>query len=146
MARVEASALIKRPVEAVFEFVTNPENDSLWQTGGVGDFEQTPEGPIRLGTTQKGVSQFLGQRAEWTTEVTEYEPNRKVTYDLAWGPIRAEQSAIFEPVEGGTRFTLVTEGEVGGFFKVAEPVAIRVIRRDIEASVANLKDILEAEA
>ena len=145
MFRVEASVVINRPVEEVFAFVTNPENDPQWLSGML-ESEQTSEGPKGVGTTEQGVAQIVGQRIEWTAEVTEYEPNKKVKHKVTAGPISAEQSQIFEPVEGGTRFTLVLEGETGGFFRLAEPIVIRILQRDLEANVANLKDILEAGA
>jgi hypothetical protein len=34
---------------------------------------------------------------------------------------------------------------VGGFFRLAEPLVARVIRRQMEADMATLKDLLEAE-
>jgi hypothetical protein len=79
-------------------------------------------------------------------EVTEYEPNRKLATEMAFGPIVAQQALTFDAVEGGTKVTLAIEGEIGGFFRLAEPLVIRIIQRDFEASLANLKDILEAEA
>ena len=145
MLRVEASVVINRPVEEVFAFVTTPENDPQWRSGML-ESKQTSEGPKGVGTTEQGVVQLLGRRIEWTAEATEYEPNKKVKDKVAAGPMSAEQSQTFEPVEGGTRFTLVLEGETGGFFRLAEPIVIRILQRDLEADVANLKDILEAEA
>ena len=146
MARVEASVVINRPVEEVFAFATNPENDPQWQTSML-ESEQTSEGPMGVGATVRGVAQFLGQRIEWTSEVTEYEPNRKIVHKVTPpAPISLEQSETFEPVEGGTRVTIVGEGETGGFFRLAEPIVIRMYERQIEANLGNLKDILEAQA
>lgn len=144
MARVEASVVISRPVEEVFAFAANPENDSLWQTGGQ-DLGSTYDGPMRVGAKAQGASQWLGRRFEWTSEVTEYEPNRKVQSEMALGPISAKISTVFDPVESGTKVTMALEGEVGSFFRLAEPIVIRMIQRDVESSLANLKDILEAE-
>ena len=141
----EASVVISRPVEEVFEFVNNPENDPLWQSSMM-ESAQTSEGSMGVGTTLRGVAQLVGQRMEWTAEVTEWEPNRKVTYEVSGGPLSAEQSLTFEAVEAGTKFTLVLEGETGGFFKLAEPIVTRMLQRDTETDLANLKDILEAEA
>ena len=45
---------------------------------------------------------------------------------------------------GSTRFTQNFEAEVGGFFRLAEPLVGRAIRRQIEADMATLKDLLEA--
>jgi len=145
MVRVEASVVINRPVDEVFTFVTNPENHPQWRSGFL-ESKQTSEGPMGVGTTEQGVAQQLGRRMEMTAEVTEYEPNKRVKHKVAAGPMSGEQSQTFEPVEGGTRFTLVLEGETGGFFSLAEPIVVRILQRDLEADVANLKDILEAQA
>lgn len=32
MARVESSVVIERPVDEVFEFVTDPRNEALWSS------------------------------------------------------------------------------------------------------------------
>jgi hypothetical protein len=42
--------------------------------------------------------------------------------------------------------TMVGEAETGGFFKLAEPVVNRMMQRQLEGNIANLKDILEAQA
>jgi hypothetical protein len=60
MARVEASAVIDRPVEEVFAFATNPENDSLWQTGGQ-DMGTSYDSPVEVGAKAQGESQYLGR-------------------------------------------------------------------------------------
>jgi len=149
MARIEASVVINRPVEEVFEFVTNPKNDVLWQSG-VLESEQTSEGPMGVGTMVRSVSQSLGRRMESLSEITEYEPNTKIKYKVTSGPMTGEPSCTFEPVEGGTRLTFVGEGEIGGFFKrlvgLADSIVVRMMQRGVETDLANLKDILEAEA
>jgi uncharacterized protein YndB with AHSA1/START domain len=143
MARMEASAVINRPVDKVFAYMADVRNWPQWYSGML-EGEQTSKGPVGVGTTSQGVSQFLGRRMDWTAEVTKYEPNRKFELKITSGPMSIEQSLTFEPVEGGTRFTLVGEGETGGFFRLAEPVVNRMQRRQMEGDLANLKDILEA--
>ncbi len=112
----------------------------------MGDFEQTPEGPIRLGTTQKGVSQFLGQRAEWTTEVTEYEPNRKFSSKTTSGPMEIQSTFTVEAADGGTKVNLVAAVETGGFFRLAEPVFVSTVKRQVATDIRTLKDVLEGQA
>ena len=79
-----------------------------------------------------------------TFEITEYEINKRNCIRTVSGPIPATGCRIVEPVEGGTRFTQITKGEVGGFFKLAEPLVVRAARRQYETDLATLKDILEA--
>lgn len=54
---------------------------------------------------------------------------------------------LFEPSDdgGSTRFTQTFEVEVGGFFRLAEPLVGRTIQRQQEADMATLKDMLEAD-
>ena len=42
--------------------------------------------------------------------------------------------------------TVTGQAEMGGLFKLAEPVVARMTMRQIESDFANLKDVLEAQA
>lgn len=145
MVKVEGTVVINRPIEEVFAFLTNPDNSSLWQ-GMVLEAKQTSEGPVGVGTMGQVVGQFLGRRMESTWEVTEFELNRKATLKTTSGPIPYMNSATLEPVEEGTKVTLVAEYEVGGYFKLAEPILARMAQRQAETDYANLKDLVEAQA
>ncbi len=145
MIEAETSVVINRPVEKVFAFVNDSENAPQWRSS-VLESRQTSEGPIGVGTTLAEVIRFLGRRIESTFEVTEYEPNSKISAKTTSGPIPFEVSRTFESVEGGTRLTVTIEGETGGFFKLAEPLVARMTKRQIETDHANLKDLLEAQA
>ena len=143
MIRFENSVVINRPVEEVFEFVSNFNNDPLWQPA-FQEGEITSEGPIGVGTTGRNVIRFLGRTIESTIEMTEYEENRKLGVRTTSGPTPAKVVDTFEPVEGGTRLTQNFEAEVGGFLKLAEPVVGRMVKRQQQNNFANLKDLLEA--
>ncbi len=144
MERIETSVVINRPVKEVFAFLEDPANDPQWQSGLL-EAEYTSEGPLGVGTTAREVRKLLGRRIESTYEITEYEPDSKMALKTTSGPIPIEQSASFEAVEEGTKVTLVGEFEPGGFFKLAEPIVGRVAKRQFEADVANLKELLEAQ-
>ena len=142
--KIETSVVINKSVEVVFEFMANPENDMLWQSGVLGS-RKTSEGRMGAGTTEESEFQFLGRRIKSTLEVTEYEPHRKIEYKTISGPIPFKVSYIFDSLaEGGTKVTFVMEGDAGGFFKLAEPLVARTVQRQWETNLATLKDILEA--
>ncbi|NIS83500.1 MAG: hypothetical protein GTO14_25630 [Anaerolineales bacterium] len=88
----------------------------------------------------------MGRRLESTSEITEFVPNKKMAWKATSGPIPLEASASFEAVEGGTKVTIVGEAEVGGVFKMAEPLVARSAKKQFESDFANLKDLLEAGA
>jgi uncharacterized membrane protein len=145
MMKVELSVVINRPIEEVFAFTTNLENASLFQPD-VLESRQTSEGPISAGTTWQEVRHMLGRRMESTNVVTEYEPNKRIFFRTASGPIPVEGGYTFEPVEGGTKLIIVGQAETSGFFKLADPLVASIVKRQLEASSAILKDLLEAQA
>ena len=144
MITIEYSVMINRPVEEVFSFVTNPENNSQWVSGLI-EVKLTSPGPMGVGSTGTDVRQFLGRRIESTWEVTAHEVNRKSAFKVSSGPLPMEGTWTFEPVEGGTNVTFKVEGDPGGFFKLAEPLVGRIAKRQIENDHNNLKDLLEAQ-
>lgn len=105
MLNIEKSVVINRPIEEVFAFVSPGENWSQWATELV-ESKKTSEGPLDVGTTYVHVAQMLGRRIENGYEVTEYEPNRKVSMKATSGAVPADVALTFEPVEGGTRLGL----------------------------------------
>ncbi len=145
MTKLEVTVVISRPIEQVFAFVTDPEKMSLWMSDLV-EAKQTSEGPVGVGTTASAVANPLGRRIESTQEVVKYEPNRKFAIKSTSGPVASEDEFTFESVAGGTKVTRVTEAGLGGFFRLAEPLAVRMLKRQFETNFANLKDLLDAEA
>ena len=142
--RVEHSVVIGRPIEEVFAFAADPNNDALWQSTTL-EVEQTSQGPVDVGATFRNTTKFLGRRFDTSYEMTENEPPHRQCYRVTSGPIPGEICYLFGPTDdGSTRFTQNFEAEVGGFFRLAEPLVGRAIRRQIDADMATLKDLLEA--
>jgi uncharacterized protein YndB with AHSA1/START domain len=145
MIELKHNTVINRPVEEVFAYVTNAENLSHWMSELV-EAKQESGGPVGVGTTINAVANVLGRRAESIQEVSEYELNSKFAIKSTSGPVENEDKFTFESVAGGTKVTRVTEGEVSGFFRMAEPLVVRMLNRQFETNFANLKDLLEAQA
>ncbi len=146
MAKFEKSVVINQSLEKTFEFVVNAENEPLWQTQ-VQEAKFTSDGPIGVGSTSAQTAHFMGRRIETTGEITEYEQNVHWAWKSTSGPIPGSGRTAFEAVgEGQTKVTISADLELGGFFKVAEPLVARSGGRLMESNLANLKDLLEAEA
>jgi len=143
--KIETSIVINRPLEEVFAVLSNIENNPKWSSAFL-EAKKTSAGPIGVGTTWRVVQKALGQRIEGEAEVTEYEPNRKCALKSRSGPIPAKIRQTFEPVEGSTRVSVVFEAEPGGFFKLAEPLVMSMLKRTLETDFANVKDLMEAHA
>lgn len=145
MTKLEHSVIINRPAEEVFDYMTDFEKLSEWMSELV-EAKQNSEGAVSVGSTISAVATPLGRRAESTLEVTEYEPNKKFTIKSTSGPVASKDEFTFETVTDGTEVTRVTEAEMGGFFRMAEPLVVRMLNRQFETNFANLKDLLEAQA
>ena len=144
MIEVEHGLVIERPVGEVFALVTNVGDNPRWQSG-VLQARKTSQGPMGVGSTGIELRKFLGRRMKFTFAVTEYKENSKFGFKTTSGPIPFEGIETFESVAGGTKVNLAFHFEVGGFFRLAEPIVGRIAQRVVKADCRNLKDLLEAE-
>lgn len=147
MLRAEATVVIDRPIEEVWSHVSDPRNELEYSHGAV-EREVVTEGPIGKGTRVRGVDRFLGRRIEAEYEVTEIDPPTRLASRTVRGPFDARFTMMLETADGGTRVTAVGEspGLKGFFGKVADPVAVRIFRRQLETDLGTLKDLLESRS
>jgi len=144
MVTTEKSVVINQPINRVFEFVSIAENDAVWRAE-IQDSKVTSEGTFGVGSTISQTASFMGRNFEAEGEVTEYEPGRIIAWKLISGPIGGGGQTAFEAKgESQTEVTITSNFDVGGFFKLAEPLVARSGGRQTEANLATLKDILEA--
>jgi carbon monoxide dehydrogenase subunit G len=141
MIRIENSVVVNRPPEEVFAYATDVANLPEWQSSAL---EGRIDGPMQAGATGTVVRKFLGRRIDSSVKIEEYEPPRRFAVQSTAGPVSFHVRQTVEPDGSGARISIVMEGEPGGFFKLAEPLVERAMRREIEGNFATLKDILEA--
>ena len=143
MTHIQHTITIDRPVDEVWDYVLDTRNDPVWITNVV-DVGRGADAPVEVGLEIEETYKFLGVRLPMTLKVTEHEPPRRSAIEFSNGPVSGRGSYQFDAVDGGTRFTMTMDTDAHGFFKLAEPVFARMARRDVAASLGNLKDILEA--
>jgi carbon monoxide dehydrogenase subunit G len=145
MARAEHSVVIDRPPEEVFAYLSDPRHLPEWQSSAL-EATQEPAGAMEAGTRIREVRKFLGKRLESVMEVTVYELGKELSLKAVSGPIAFDVRQTLSPVGAGTRMDVVLEGEPGGFFKLAEPLVVRAVERELQNNCSTLKDILESTA
>ena len=110
MFKVEHSVLINRPIEEIFSYVTNPENEVKWQ-GQLVEARLTSEGPMSVGTTGVEVRKIMGGiRMETAWECTEFETNRAMSFKSTSGPMPIAGGYTFGRRDYGTKVSLTLEG------------------------------------
>ena len=144
MARIEEGVHIKRPADKVFAYTTDARTWTKWQST-FPEAEQTSQGPVGVGTTFKGKIHMMGLTMKWTAKAMEYEANRKFGKNITCGSITNEQHNTYDPVGGGTKFTIVYNMKVGGLMMLFSPMIVCSTRKALKKALGNLKGILEAQ-
>jgi uncharacterized membrane protein len=139
--RFENSVVINQPVEKVFEFVTNINNNPKWQTD-ILELKLTTEGPLGLGSMYHCVNRFMGRRIETVGIITDYEPDNRCAFRIKSGTVTGESSFLFEPVNGGTKFTTIGDIELR-YLKLAKVIVKHKIKQQLRNDMVKLKDLLE---
>jgi uncharacterized protein YndB with AHSA1/START domain len=144
MVNVEISVNIDRPVEEVFAYLSDVERIPEWNS--MVDEVVPSERPLRVGSTAHLKMRLLGRRIEATLEVVELEPNRRVVV-MTGAPISVTDTWTFEALgENRSRLIYNTVGDTKGFFKLADPIVARVVKKQLTAQLETLKELLEARA
>jgi uncharacterized protein YndB with AHSA1/START domain len=141
MIDIQERVFIDQPVERVFEYVTDPGNNALWQSG-ILETAVTSKESLGVGSTYRCVNRFLGVRFESAGEIVEYEPNRICTYRFTSGSVSGETRFTFESQNQGTLLT--TSGRLKlKHLKLAGFLVNRKARHQVRTDLQKLKTIME---
>jgi uncharacterized protein YndB with AHSA1/START domain len=137
--------VIRRPVEDVFAVIQDVDQTPLWMPG-LSEARITSDGPLESGSTLIYRGTFLGRGYDSPAVCTGLTENKHFATKTSAGPFYLETDAVLEPVAEGTRVTTTCRGESRGFFKLAEPLVVRLSKRLWEAGAENLRTLLEDHA
>ena len=137
------TTFIKRPLQEVFDFTTNPANSAKWQSGTQSS-EWASKGPVGVGSIVHSVGRLLGRELAIDVEITQWSPPNMWGLKGNSGPLEFEAMNKFESKDGGTLLTQTFQGEVGGFFKLAQGLAVKQLQKQVETDGNALKMLLEA--
>jgi uncharacterized membrane protein len=142
MIKIQSEVFINHPPEEVFNYISNFENNPEWQSGMV-SAKFTTDPPLRVGSKYIQEAKFFSRPVHSNFEVIAYEPGRMVKATSETGSFPITFTRIVEPKDGGSHITAIVEGDAGGFYKLAEPLLARMVKRSVDGDYANLKAILE---
>ncbi|HZS79434.1 MAG TPA: SRPBCC family protein [Ktedonobacteraceae bacterium] len=144
---VQNSIVIERPIEEVFDFVTDPTTTSLWQPN-LAQSEIITPGPMQVGTAIREVRRIGKAEKSAVWEVTEYEPphKRAYVYTQSFGPITQSGITIFEATEKGTLVQFTAYVKTRFPLNLLMPLLVGLMRKQNEKNFALLKQLLESQA
>jgi len=96
-----------------------------------------------VGSTTRGTIRMMGLTMKWTAVVTEFELDRKFGKNIKSGPITIQQHNTYDPLEGGTKFAIVYDMNLGAVMKPLSPVFVHAMRKSLEEALRKLKGNLE---
>jgi uncharacterized membrane protein len=147
MSAIVESVEIGRSPQEVFAYLDDWERHSEWQEQLVSVKVET-EGPIGVGSRIVETRRVPGGPRQFTSEITEHEPPRRLAFRVTEGPVRPHGTVVVEPVGEGARarVTLELDFQGHGFGKLIAPLARRDARKRVPRAQAKLKERLESRA
>ena len=149
MPSIKGTVDINRPVEAVWEYLADPNKNIEWESG-VEEMVLTSEGPIGVGSKGRRVETYMGRdESEW--EITEWTPNKKAAMTYESDKFAGDGEYNVESIDGGTRISYRFGGSptklfLKLFMTPLMPLFSMMINRTARKNFGKLKEILESQA
>ena len=138
----ETAVRIERPVEDVFDYVSDPLDFPRWNSAVQSVRETAPgEG---AGATYLMERELPGGRAENELEVIDSDRPTSFAIRTTSGPTPFTYRYRFSADDDGTLMELSAEVELSGLASALGPLGSRVVKRGVDSNFADLKRILEA--
>ena len=145
MVKAQASTLIARPAEQVFNFIAVDfvKNYRRWSPEVI-SLQSKTEGAVRVGTICRQVRVDQGRRTESTFRVSRDEPGKRVEFEGTSNPFRV--SYRLHPVADKTRLTFTFElSRLELYMRPFEKLIRIAVQEGAERVVSNIKNLLEAD-
>ena len=144
-ARFEGTTVIDRPIEEVFAFLADGENDPKFSPR-VLEIRKTTDGPSGVGTVYASTVKDAGMRTQREFKLTEFEAPTRIRWtELSKNMITVPEGGYDLAPEGeGTRLTVHNEFEGHGVGKLILPLALRSARKGADDFANAIKAAVEA--
>jgi uncharacterized protein YndB with AHSA1/START domain len=135
------TVVIQRPCAEVFAFLADFENLPRWNYA-ISRTSKTSDGPVGVGTRYLQ-ARTLPAHSEEAFEVSEYEPDRRVSVTGTFGPFPGRVTYQLERVGDATRLTNTMDLEPTGLLRLAAPLATTRVKEAVAKNLHTLKELLE---
>jgi uncharacterized membrane protein len=133
---------VSRPVDGVFNYISNMEHTPEWANGVTSSVKQQ-EGPIGAGTDFLVTSKIGPKKAAVVYHLTNFELGRAFSANGDFGFVRFEETFHFSPEEDGTRIHAVLLIRPKGIMSLLAPLLAPLMERQFRSDYRRLKQRLE---
>lgn len=144
MGRFGGAIVIRRPVEAVFDFVADERNEPRYNTRMIAAELLTPE-PIGVGARFHARMMSRRRPVDMLIAITVYERPRRLGSRTELTAMQIEGMLTFEPLPEGTRLKWAWNVQPRGWLRLLSPLVTLLGRRQEAAIWGALKRYLEAQ-
>jgi uncharacterized protein YndB with AHSA1/START domain len=142
----EATVEINRPVEQVFAFLADGENDPKFSPR-VLQIAKTTEGPTAVGTVYASTVKDAGVKTKREFRITEFDPPAKIRWaEISKNLVTASEGGydLESTADGRTRLRVFNVLEGHGVGKLLAGLALSAARKDADAFARRIKAAVEA--
>ena len=139
MIEARATVLIDRPLEHVFDYLSDARNEPRWLPGAE-RVEKTSDAPVGLGTTYDGSYARAG-RVE--LKLVTFERPTAVTFRAHSKIVDFDDAVELSDEDGKTRLNATMTAQPRGLMKLFSPLMAKTLRRQFEGNWVHLKEALE---
>ena len=141
--QLNADIEIQRPVAEVFDYISNFENNTVWQRG-MKAARFTTEPPLAVGSQYEQVANFMGKPVVTRFEVTDLQPGRSITIKSIESTFPIQVTRYVEPLDDHrTRVRAKIDGQPGGAMRLLAPLTRWLAQRSVTADYRRLKEQLD---
>jgi carbon monoxide dehydrogenase subunit G len=139
------TAVVDRPIEEVFAFLADGENDPKFSPR-VLEIARTTDGPTGVGTIYKSTVKDAGLKTKREFKITEFEPPTRIRWsEVSKNLVTAPEGGYDLAPEGsGTRVTIYNVLEGHGLGKLIAGMALRSARKGADDFARAIKAAVEA--
>lgn len=139
MATVETSISINKPVEKVFDFLTDLQNQKALNPSIT---EVVVGGKVAVGTRYKIKGTVMGRTFESENEIVAIEPNQKFSVKTLAAPPASDVTNVYtlEKDGSGTKLRLSMDAVI---YPGTENMVVPQLRAGLDTALASLKKLID---
>jgi uncharacterized protein YndB with AHSA1/START domain len=143
--RFGATVVIDRPIEEVFAFLADGENDPKFSSRVI-EIAKTSDGPPGVGTVYASTVKDAGVKTKREFKLTEFDPPTRIRWaELSKNPVVVPEGGYdLAPAGEGTQLTFFNMLQGRGLGVLIAGFALRSARNGADAFAQSIKAAVEA--